>query len=710
MTPTLSIDAATPREVYQSVLDRFGDFGRRVRGRLVLEGFVRFVATVLGLAVFSFLVDHTFRLSVPARWALLAVSVVALCVTFWKTVVAPLRLRLDPLTLAVAVDRQNGSTGSLTARVASVLELPHRLDHPSGASVALLRAAAADCHRVLSAVDLPKRLNDRRMTISIAAAVVVVLIPFFLAVGSPTTTALWARRALGGSTEPWPQKTYLTVGGLVDRTIVVPRGEPYTLRVCARDGSVVPDVVAVHFKVDGGSRVDANMVAFGSNDFRYEFPAVSSSTQVTVTGGDDTTIPFQIRPADRPRITSLQLTARHPTATEDSIFNVLSADTDLSFLAKTKLKLTFAANTPVAKATVKSSSPGPAPDVIRLDDRTFSISWVAAAAVQLEIDLVSVDANLSSVPTQVGVGLKVDQPPRVTITFKDVKSRVTNRAKIPFEIEARDDYGVAGVKFIVKTEVPDPANPALLKSTTTETVLFGPAKPAVEKQVQAKQTLLLEPLALPVGTLVTVTTVATDDCYLGAQSANSRPVTFRIVSAEDLYKEILARQQAERSRFQRQRVESQAIRVVMNEMPTQQSITAVTARLRTVEHEVDHVRSTLAELLAEMRANQLGTDETYSTMQSSVLDPLRKLQDELLRTQRDASDALRAGDVAATADVRDRQDKIVDRMADVLRQMNQWDSLVSVLNQLDEVIKVQTQARNQALELKKKEEGDIFNK
>jgi hypothetical protein len=505
----------------------------------------------------------------------------------------------------------------------------------------------------------------------------------------------------------------------------VARGEPYTLRARAKDGSVVPEVVSVRYKVDGGSRVEANMVSFGANDFRFEFPAVSSPMTLSLAGNDDVTREFHIRPADRPKITSLQLTARHPTAAADSVFNVLSTDSDLSFLAKTKLTLTFAANTPVAKASIKlaglapaaTTAPTTAPaggsslgDVVRIDDRTFSVTWIQSASVQMEIDLTSVDANLPSVPTQVGIGLKVDRPPTAKLTFTEVKSRITNRAKIPFTIKATDDYGVAAVKFVVKTEVPDPANPAILKTSLTETVVFGPVKPATERDVELKQLLSLEPLKLPVGTLVTVTAIATDDCFLGAQSTSSPPVTFRVVSAEDLYKEILARQQAERSRFQRQRVESQAIRVVMTDMPTQAAVTAVTARHRTVEHEVDHVLTTLTELLAEMRANGLGTDETYSTMQTSVLDPLRKLKDEPIRKQREALEKLHAGDMVGMDDVRSREDQIIDGMADVLKKMNQWDSLVSVLNQLDEVIKVQTQARDGALELKKKEEGDIFNK
>ena len=49
---------------------------------------------------------------------------------------------------------------------------------------------------------------------------------------------------------------------------------------------------------------------------------------------------------------------------------------------------------------------------------------------------------------------------------------------------------------------------------------------------------------------------ATDASYTGAQTAQSRTVTFRVVRAEELFREILLRQQSERAKFRKWRVSS----------------------------------------------------------------------------------------------------------------------------------------------------------
>ena len=57
--------------------------------------------------------------------------------------------------------------------------------------------------------------------------------------------------------------------------------------------------------------------------------------------------------------------------------------------------------------------------------------------------------------------------------------------------------------------------------------------------------------------------------------------------------------------------------------------------------------------------------------------------------------------VAAVA----RQDQIIDRMKTILKQMAQWDSFVDVLNQLDQIIKLETQVKEQTEQMLKKENG-----
>ena len=236
-TPTPS--TTTPRQVYESLVERFAEFRRRVRGRLLLEGAARFVAALVILALLSFILDRLFRLSLSARVAMVAASVITLVIILFKEVIAPLRLKLDPLTLATALDRISGrGDGFITSRVGTVLELPAMLRMTPPPSPALLQQAASACHADLAHIDFDSRLDDRRRNFASGIIFIMVLIPVILAMAAPVTTRLWAARVLGGSNQPWPQKTYLQVTGAENGIIVVPRGEPYVLRAQATPGSL----------------------------------------------------------------------------------------------------------------------------------------------------------------------------------------------------------------------------------------------------------------------------------------------------------------------------------------------------------------------------------------------------------------------------------------------------------------------------------------
>jgi hypothetical protein len=709
ITPDVSI--LTPRQVYQSLQDRLSAFRQRVRGQLLLEGIARLLAIAVLIAFATFVLDRLFRLSLPARISMVVISAIGLCIVIWREIISPLRLKLDALTLAAALDRMSGrDDGFITSRVGSVLELPAMLQNAAGPSQAMLHRAAAECHTALADINFDARLNDRRRNTSGIVILAAICLPILISVTAPATTRLWAARVLGGSNEPWPQKTYLQITGLDHGVIVVPRGEAFVLRVQAVDGSVVPELVSVRYREGQAGRVDANLTSFGKNDFRYEFASINSTTEAEISGGDAVLGPITLRPADRPRITDLKLIAQHPLEKQPTTFN-FNGESDLSFLPRTRIQLQFSANTPIAEAHIKSSTTQPAPaDLKQMDDEHFAMEWTHNSAVNLDIELISRDARLTSALTTVTVGLKVDQPPRVTIGYTGVKLRVTSKAKIPLTIDARDDYGVALASLIAKTDAPDPADASHLITSSITTPLYGPANPAIETEIQPRQDLELEPLKLPVGTLVTVNASATDACYTGPQTTASRAVTFRVVAPEELFREILLRQQAERSKFRKQADEVRSMREQMNITTTAEGVQALAHRHRAVQHEVTRITTSLGESLTEMKLNQLGTTEAYDLMQKNVLTPLQQLNDELLNPQKDALDTLAANDAAALAAVETRQDDTFTRMNQILHQMSQWDSFVDVLNQLNEIIKLQDQAEQKTTELKKKQIEGIFEK
>jgi hypothetical protein len=55
-----------------------------------------------------------------------------------------------------------------------------------------------------------------------------------------------------------------------------------------------------------------------------------------------------------------------------------------------------------------------------------------------------------------------------------------------------------------------------------------------------------------------------------------------------------------------------------------------------------------------------------------------------------------------------RQDEVIAEMERILKQMSQWDSFVDVLNQLNEVIKLQESARETTEKMQSKTTEGIF--
>src|SRR5207237_3660743 len=126
---------------------------------------------------------------------------------------------------------------------------------------------------------------------------------------------------------------------------------------------------------------------------------------------------------------------------------------------------------------------GPTPPR-RVDDRHFVIEWTHTQPQQIDIELIGTQANLASLPTPVTIGLKIDQPPRVSLSYTGVRQRIAPTAKIPLTILARDDYGVASVEILSKAESLD-ADRKLQMSATTQPLL--PTTQPSETEVQLKQ-------------------------------------------------------------------------------------------------------------------------------------------------------------------------------------------------------------------------------
>ncbi len=692
-------------------------FRARVRKHLVLEGIARWLGEAVAVVLVSFILDRLLRLSLPTRLIFLVMGTVFLLVEAWRFIVVPIRLEMSLIGVAGAIDRAGTDKiqGTLAARVASVLELPELLKTSSAPSAAMVRTAVLRCHQALDGVRLEDHLNDKRRQITVYSVALLLLLPMLWGGYNHRATGLWFRRYFLASNDPWPQKTYLLVVGAEKGRMVVPKAEPFVLRVGIKEGSVSPETITLRYREGRGSRMTVAMTRFGSGDFRYDFPPLGLNAEVELTGNDDVQS-LDIEPVERPKIVELLLVSQHPTEEKSTSHRFAGQDSDLSFLAKTRLELRFTANVPIREARLKSNVPVPAANHLKqVDDHTFTLAWIQESPVQLQIELVGKGANLLSLPTPVAVGLKVDLPPRVGLTYSGVRQRITPSAHIPLAIQARDDYGIAKLDLITKSEILAAESTATtgpatrpIAETATRT-LAGPIHPATDLELQQPYILEVRALKLPAGSVLSVSAAATDDCYLGLQTSTSRIVTFRIVPPEELFREILLRQQGDRAKFRRQIEDAQKIRDALLTVTTPEAAAVLARQHRQIQREVARVGISLAESVTEMKNNALGGPEAWDLMDKNVLQPLKKLNDDAMTRQKDALDALRGDDLSKITEVTARQDQIVTKMQEILKQMSQWDSFVDVLNQLNEIIKLETNVKQSTEQIKKKQTEGVFD-
>jgi hypothetical protein len=695
-------------------------FRVKIRKHLVMEGIARWLGELVAVLLVSFLLDRALRLSLPTRIVFLVIGSAFLLVELFRFVISPIWVNLSLVGIAAAIDRAGSAPmqGTFAARVASVLELPELLAGTAAPSPAMVRTAVMRCHDIMNGVKLEDHLNRQRYRISFWIVISLILLPAVVSGMNHRSSALWFRRYFMASNEQWPQKTYLTISGAPGGHMIVAKAEPFVLRVSIQEGSVSPDTVTLRYREAKGSPITVAMTKFGPKDFRYDFPPLGSDTAVELTGNDDAQA-FEIEPIDRPRITELRLVSQHPTEASLTPHDFAGQDADLSFLAKTRLALTFTSNVPVRQARLKSNLATPAQnDLKQIDDRTFELAWTQEAPVQLQIELVGSGADLLSLPTPVAVGLKVDMPPRIGLTYTAVRQRITPLARIPLVIQARDDYGVAKVDLLTKTEIIglDAASPAPTTAPASRPsaqvvarTLIGPITPATDLEIQHPHLLDVAGLKLPAGSILSVGASATDACYLGPQTATSRMIVFRIVPPEELFREILLRQQGERARFRKQIEEAQKIRDALAAVTTPDAAAALARQHRQIQREVARVGNSLAESVTEMKYNVLGGPEAWDLMDKNVLGPLKKLNDEAMTQQKDALDALKGDEAAKVNEAITRQEQIVTRMQEILKQMSQWDSFVDVLNQLNEIIKLETNVKTSTDKMTKEQTKGIFD-
>ncbi len=751
------------------IIARLNAVRRGMRLHFVAEGVAWIAATLTALAALTLLLDWWLELSLIARLCTLAAALAAVGYVVQRYLLRPMTLALAPIDVAAALDEAHngGPWEPLAPRVASVLQLPEQLDEMSReepassgkpgfftaeVSPVLIERAVRRSYDSLSGVDFQSGLNRKHLLWCLAGLATALLVPSAFGAAFPETARLWAERWLAGSNRPWPRDTHLEVAGVRDGRLIVPRGEPSSLQVQVNDDQNQTETVWMRLRSDDGRDETVTLTRFGTGDFRYELPPLQLPVNVTLWGGDSRRETFQIVPLDRPRIAALKLTAKSPRDAEPTVYNFTGAEGNVRLLPKTAATLELEANVPISEIAVEADAGQPL-TFTRIDDRRFTASWTHDEPLHTRVTLTGRDVDFPSHPRPISIGQMPDRGPRVSLRHSGVRLRITPQATIPLTANTRDDFGIRRVDVRVDfpvlgtkpeesgdaeepaatdgtadataaepespvsntpSESPPPAEPGAGNPTENMTPerrsVYGPADPATEMSIDQQLDLELESRQLQPGRLVSVYASAVDDCYTGEQTAESRKIIFRVVRPEELFREILLRQQQLRARLRKAADQAEDLR---DRLPTASIPEDAPELLRThqlIRREVGHVSRELDESVLEMRLNKLGGEETWALITNNVLKPLARLYEQEMEQQRQALESQVGANPDPFEEIVDRQQVIVDALSRILDNMAQWDSFIDVVNQLNSVITLERGVRQKTEELRKTQTESIFDK
>ncbi len=721
-------------EARRVVEHRLDAVRRRVRARLLLEGVAWTLGTLGALAGISLLADWVLRIGLANRIGLAALTAAAVLAVAYRKLLRPLLVPLGDMDVAVLLNRHQPGVAQ---RVATVLELPRLIDGPFRASPAMVHAAVRQDATLLAGTDLLAPLDDGRARRFAGLLAVVLVVPTVFSAVFPGIARLWTERWLLGSSVRWPQTTYLALIGLADDgRLIVPRGEPLALQVVARPESVrVPDQVALYYRASGGPARQATFTRFATNDFRYELPPVVEPLTLTVTGGDDVLGPVAIEPIDRPTVAKLTLLARDPGRSDAAVREFDGSEGQLLFLPRTELELHLTAREPVRAASLTSKT-GSAPPLEREDTRNYAARWSLSEPLALEIQLVGAAGGLTSRPYVLSIGLLKDRAPRVAVRSSGVGPRVTPQARIPIALHATDDIALTevaleleriGVAEKERERSPRPsgapAAPAgdddgageepAAKTPPKATRIAVEAPDADETRELERQTeVVLASRALLPGTALRLRGLASDNCADGSQTGTSRWLTFRVVTPEELFHEILMRQRAERAKFRAALGTAKEQADTLENAISPEDVDGLVRKHQVIERQVSQVANRLDASLTEMRLNDVGSAQALELLDAQVITPMRELAGDPMPAMRRvlaqmASERSNPGPHQEKA--RELQSEIVATMQRILDQMAQWESFVDVVNQLRGILKAQNQMIDATEETRKQRTKSIFD-
>lgn len=445
----------------RSVIARLQALSKRLLLRILLTGTPRLVATAVGLAGFTLLLDYTMDLPRAVRAVLLAISLGTLGMVLVKHLLRPLRAKPTVDELALLAE---GADPSLKDQIISAIQLERDLEAGNAVeSPELIRATIADTAQRFGAHDFGSAVSLESCRKPVLLGVIAVLALGGFAIGNPAVFGLWVKRQLLLQNDPWPRENELKISILdMDRynpqysddgrtiTLNVPERTPLQVQVTEGKGTL-PDEVALIVRPldDEDATQEISMGRSQKNDyFQHIFPPLLRSIVLHAEGGDDDDgVPeYVIKVARAPRVTRFWADYQYPSYT--GLSDRTLPDANVSAPEGTRVTMHFEVNMKLAEFALELESLGDLP--LKPNESGGAISYVHSFVVEgndyYTYRLKGRNGVQSADVPRYVITAEMDQAPRVTVAMPTSTGLfVTPTATLPLKGVAVDDYGVTEV-------------------------------------------------------------------------------------------------------------------------------------------------------------------------------------------------------------------------------------------------------------------------
>ncbi len=677
----------------------------------------------------------------PPGWVRAAAVAGAVAGIIWLLavkLVARLVLPLSDESLALVVERGHPEfRDSLSTAVG--LARADRTDVDG----ALLARTTGEAVALLDGVEPARLFHRRRLCLLALAGAVAAGTIGLLAAVRPAVAAVWARRVVLLSDEPWPRSVQLTVDGFRDGVRVVARGSEVDVIVHADGPHGPPEVVELRTRGPAGWRTDRMGTRGGATTtgqtFGHVLEGVVEDTTLEIRAGDARLRNLRLHVVDAPTLESLSVRGtlpdylgggdRRPPAARivalprGSRVDIVCESTKP--LSAATLAVRPAGESPAGEeerilGTIEPGAAGPPPRSI-----SGTIESLLADATVV-VRFTDTDGLSSREPTAFTLAAVPDEPPRVALRLEGISTAVTPHARLPLAGTIADDHGLAdaAVRLSVgsrparreaggRTADRRAAADRAAEERTLPIARVRGGEPLIDLPADAPEVVPLDGLGLVPGGRLEVAVSARDRCTLDGepQVGTSDTWTLDVVTPEELQALLEAREIVLRRRYEAAIDDFAQGRDRLAAGPRQDgaAVDDPAAAAARFGEAVARAAGETAELSAAFRGirleldnNRLLTPELERRLVVQIADPLAALAaDDLAGLSKACRDAagLAAG---GTAVVVRRADEVLARMRDVLGRMMELESVNELIERLRGVIRTQEQIRAETLERQKR--------